>query len=146
MIASVRLAGPLVATLPTAPLRPSTDINVFEDREAAGHWRVEYFKDNGGCYAFRSLHEKLSLECFAEALFSRGAAGSGADWRANVSRVRSYPCCAAKWNASRRNCPPHNKHLMVLPAKYRSTSWRVRKGLRIRCISPATRNNSPPGR
>jgi hypothetical protein len=25
-------------------------IHVFEDREHAGDWRVEYFDDDGGCY------------------------------------------------------------------------------------------------
>ena len=26
------------------------DVQVFEDREHAGAWRVEYFDDDGGCY------------------------------------------------------------------------------------------------
>jgi hypothetical protein len=27
-----------------------SEIKVFEDRIAAGEWRVEYFDDDGGCY------------------------------------------------------------------------------------------------
>jgi hypothetical protein len=47
-----------------------SDTMVFEDRDEAGEWRVEYFDDDGGCYVtiFAGPEAERRARDYADAL------------------------------------------------------------------------------
>jgi hypothetical protein len=47
-----------------------SEIEVFEDREKAGQWRVEFFDSDGGCYVtiFSGPNAELRARSYGQAL------------------------------------------------------------------------------